>query len=194
MTRPPPFCQLYRGKVSTAAVHALTLQSTPEKVLTHLLVVTLSPNPAFLSSTTARAISRSFLLSGLGVTTLEAVRNQVAQLDDKVAEEQINGSFELVLKQSHALREKGGVGSAITLIQVHGTRVLHITPFSFEEPIDEKVLPHDEQWDARFARAVENGIVNPEPTDHAALRHHHHHHHHGDDHKHDDDHEETKAV
>jgi len=177
--------ELCRGKVGTAAIHALTLQSTPDQVRTHLLVVTLSPNSAFWSSTTARAISRSFHLTGLGVTTLEAVRKQVAQADDKVAEEQINSSFDTVLKQSHALREKGGVGSVITLIQVQGTRVLHITPFSFEESIDEKVLPYDEQWDAKFVRAVENGIVNPEPTDRPASQYHHHH---GHDHKHDHDH------
>ena len=194
LTGPTPFHQLYRGKIGTAAIHALTLQSTPEKVLTHLLVVTLSPNPAFWASNTARAISRCFHLSGLGVTTLEAVRNQVAQADEKVAEVQINGSFDTVLKQSQALREKGGAGSVITLIQVQGTRVLHITPFSFEEPVDEKILPYDEQWDTRFVRAVENGIVNPEVTDRPASHHHHHHDSHGHNHKHDHDHETTKAV
>jgi len=183
--------ELYRGKVGTAAIHALTLQSTPEKILTHLLVVTLSPNPAFWASNTARAISRCFHLTGLGVTTLEAVREQVAQADEKVAEEQINGSFDTVLKQSQALREKGGAGSVITLIQVQGTRVLHITPFGFEELVDEKTLPYDDQWDKRFVRAVENGIVNAEATDWPALQHHHDHH--GPNHKHDHDHKETKA-
>jgi hypothetical protein len=169
------------------------LQSTPEKVLSHLLVITLSPNPAFWTSNTARAISRCFHLTGLGVTTLEAVRKQVAQADDKVAEEQINSSFDTVLKQSQTLREKGGAGSVITLIQVQGTRVLHITPFSFEELVDEKILPYDEQWDTKFVRAVENGIVNLEDTDRLALQHRHHDHH-GHDHKHNQDHEETKAV
>lgn len=166
----------------------------PDKVLTHLLVVTLSQNPAFWSSTTARAISRCFHLTGLGVTTLEAVRKQVAQADDKAAEEQINGSFETVLKQTRALREKGGLGSVITLIQVQGTRVLHITPFSFEEPVDEKVLPYDEQWNTRFVRAVENGIVNLEGSDKPALHKHHHHHHQGHDRKHDQDHKGTKTI
>jgi len=182
--------ELYRGKVGTAAIHALALQSTPEKVLTHLLVVTLSPNPAFWSSTTPRAISRCFHLTGLGVTTLDAVREQIAQADDKAVEEQINSSFNRVLKQSHALQEKGGVGSVITLIQVQGTRVLHITPFSCEESVDEKVLPYDEQWDSRFVRDVENGVVNLEAADQRALQHHNHHHH---DHDHKHDHKETKA-
>jgi hypothetical protein len=195
LTGPTPFHQLYRGKVGTAAIHALTLQSTPEKVLTHLLVVTLSPNPAFWASNTARAISRCFHLSGLGVTTLEAVRKQVAQADEKVAEEQINGSFDTVLKQSQALREKGGAGSVITLIQVQGTRVLHITPFSFEESVDEELLPYDEQWDTRFVRAVENGIVNAEATDRPGLQHQHQQHdHHGHNPKRDNDHEEKRAV
>jgi len=195
--------ELYRGTVGTAAIHSLTLQSTPEKVLTHVLVITLSPNPAFWSSTTPRAISRCFQLTGLGVTTLEAVREQVAQADDKVAEEQINESFNTVLKQSHALREKGGVGSAITLIQVQSTRVLHITPFSFEEAIDKKALPYDEQWDAKFVRVVENGLVNLEATGQRASQRHRHrhpaqHHDHVHDksraHDHDHDHKQDHAT
>jgi len=79
---------------------------------------------------------------------------------DKVAEGQINESFDMVLKQSHALREKGGVGSVITLIQVQGTRVLHITPFSFEETMRRKVLPYDEQWDKRFVADHRERYVN----------------------------------
>jgi hypothetical protein len=151
-------------------------------VLTHLLVVTLAPNTAFWSSTSTRALSRCFHLTGLGVTTLEAVRMQIAQARDKLAEEQICGSFDTVLAQSRALREKGGTGSAITLIQVQGTRVLHITPFSFEDAIDEKALPYDTQWDTQFVRDVESGSVKLDAANKLALQRHHHHHH---DHKHD---------
>ena len=61
-------------------------------------------------------------------------------------------------------------------IHIQGTRVLHITPFSFEESVDEKTLPYDDQWDKRFVREIENGILNLEATDRPALQHHHHDH------------------
>jgi len=67
--------------------------------------------------------------------------------------------FASLVERSKALRAKGGLGYALSIILVKGSPLGHMTPFGIEEMLDADKLPWNYQWEETLKDLVAQGKV-----------------------------------
>ncbi|KAG5651881.1 hypothetical protein H0H81_007075 [Sphagnurus paluster] len=143
--------ELYRPTLSVALVNALTLQTTPQRCLTHFLTIELSPVPEGLSKNLS-AIPRSFTVEDVRVNSFEdALASGTPDSED------MKRICADITEKSTPLIASGGLGIGVVQLCVSSLNLAQITPFGFTESLhDLRVEPN---WESSLKQAIEKGIL-----------------------------------
>ncbi|TFK18249.1 hypothetical protein FA15DRAFT_603630 [Coprinopsis marcescibilis] len=131
--------ELNRPDIQDAAVCALKLHEKPDNVLTHLLLITLTPSfkPREKSVDPRRAFTIQLLQPAL-------ISKQVPRDRGNVE------GIAALMTKSNEWRKKGYVGLVIMMIMVtEPLTMAHISPFGLQ---DVKDVPYDPEWKANLTR------------------------------------------
>ena len=120
--------------------------------MTHLLAISLIPNPSFFSSKSDNDMARAFLVESVNTNSLSDVWEGFAEKGHQPDE-----IFSAA--KSRAIREKGGIGIALTSISVPAAGLTHITPFMIPFMLTEAECPWNYEWEMQLKESVARGIV-----------------------------------
>ncbi|EDR03656.1 uncharacterized protein LACBIDRAFT_295208 [Laccaria bicolor S238N-H82] len=140
--------QSYRPIISSSVIHALTLQTNPDLCFTHVLVIVLVPNTSFPNW--VKSIPNSFLVDDVYPSSMDELTSMKPEWGP---------GFTSLVERSKALRAKGGLGYALSLILVKGSPLAHMTPFGIDEMFDAGELPWNYRWEETLKDLVAQGKV-----------------------------------
>lgn len=135
-----------------AIIHALTLQVTPDRCLTHVLSLNLVPNftnSAMSASLTTRDFATSFHISEANVGILSDAQEDLGP--------HVSESFALAKAKTMAIRQRGGMGVPLMIINVPVVKLAHVTPLGCEDSLNEVDCPVNKNWERDLKEMVRRG-------------------------------------
>ncbi|KZP10743.1 hypothetical protein FIBSPDRAFT_937856 [Athelia psychrophila] len=130
--------QAYRTLLAYTLINALTLQTTPDRCMTHMLYIA-------LKQTSHKDAPRYFAVEELSFRSI----SEALQLAEP------NSGIESMLEKSRQIRAEGGTGVAIAMIYVAEFHILHLTPTVVRNSLKDR--PINNRWDFVFIEMVAAG-------------------------------------
>lgn len=129
-----------------SAIHALTLQRTPDRIFTDMVIFTVTPNSVPMIEALPNNIAQAFSLQTVAVTPIEKLlREEISNLPSP---EQTQEAFAVMLKCSRQLRAKGYLGQLVLLVTAPGIGYRgQLVALDLEWMLDEATYPVDRQWE-----------------------------------------------
>lgn len=133
-----------------SAIHALTLQRTPDRIFTDMVIIGVAPNFVPLVSEPPDDVGRAFFIVDVMVGPLDKMIPEWLP-DENGSTAKTERIFEHILGRSRAVRERGGMGGIILgVVPLTPSNPGQFRGIELDTWVDESILPYDKHWEAHL--------------------------------------------